>query len=290
MSSISIVVSAYNRAPSLSASIGSWFSKPTLPADVIIVDDRSTEDVFGTVDIFCQQHPEWARLFRYFRVKDEGQGWRNPGICHNFGLKQCTTDYYAIVDPETMFVNDCLGATLKWLDGHPASFVNAGLHYETNHRYYSDFNPYDTQYVVSKSKKYGGFPPNTEGWEVCMLNNCFSHAYAAGRRENYLKIGGKDERMIHWGYEDVDIRDRWVRNGFTHDTTDGIAIVHVGHGPMRVHPWGFPEDRPDAEAGMNQNKAISDQNNAAALMVANQGKEWGVLNLEKEFIWEQVSP
>jgi len=286
MATISIVVSVYNRAVSFSNSIGSWFSKPTLPEDIIVIDDRSTEDIFGIVNIFCQQHPEWAHVFRYYRVKEEGQGWRNPGVCHNFGVKKCVTDYYAILDPETMFVNDCLGATKKWLDSHPVSFVNAGIHYETNARYYSDFNPYDIQYVCFKSKKHGGFPPNTDGWEVCYLDNSYSHAYAAGKCAHYLQIGGKDERMVGWGYEDVDIRDRMLRNGYTHDTTNDIAIVHVGHGPMRTHPWGFPEDRPGAEVGMNQNKAMLDQNNANGIMTANAGQQWGVLSLESEHIWE----
>lgn len=284
MSSISIIVSAHNRAQHLSHSIGSWFSKETLPDKIVIVDDRSVDDIFGTIDIFCQQHPEWKHIFHYYRVEDEGQGWRNPGICHNFGVKNCGTDYYAILDPETMFVNDCMAATKRWLDAHPLSFVNAGIHYETNFKYYSDFNPFDIQYVVHRSKKYGGFPPNFEGWEVCYLNNSFSHAYAAGRTEHYIAIGGKDERMVGWGYEDVDIRNRMHRNNFTHDTTDNIAIVHVGHGIVRTHPWGFPEDRPGVEVGMEANRQILGANDAHGVMVGNEG-EWGVLTLEREHRW-----
>jgi GT2 family glycosyltransferase len=290
MSTITIVVSVHNRANYLSNSIGSWFSKPTLPEEVIVIDDRSTEDIFGTVDIFCQQHPEWAKLFSYYRVKDEGQGWRNPGVCHNFGVKRCTTDYYAILDPETMFVNDCLAATKRWLDPRPTSFVNAGIHYECNSKYFGQFNPFDVQYVVQRSKKYMGFPPHTDGWEVCYLDNCYSHAYAAGRCDNYRAIGGKDETMVGWGYEDVDIRNRMQRNGYVHETTNDIAIVHVGHGNMRTHPWGFPEDRPEAEAGMNANKAILDRNDAHQVKVANEGREWGVLPLEREHRWGQASP
>lgn len=285
MSTITIVVSVHDRANYLSHSIGSWFSKPTLPDKILIVDDRSTEDIFGTVNIFCQMHPEWASLFHYYKVKDEGQGWRNPGICHNFGVKNSFTDYYAILDPETMFVNDCIGSTKRWLDGHPMSFVNAGIHYETNSKYYADFNPFDAQYVISKSKKYLGFPPNTDGWEVCYLDMCWSHAYAAGRCSNYISIGGKDERMTGWGYEDVDVRNRMQRNGYTHDTTDDIAIIHVGHGNMRVSPWGFPEDRPGAEAGMNYNHGLLVQNDAAVLRTANQGQQWGILPIEKEYQW-----
>lgn len=289
MADISIIVSVYNRANYLSNSIGSWFSKPTLPDKVLIIDDRGTEDIFGTVDIFCQQHPEWAKKFHYYRVKNEGQGWRNPGVCHNFGIKNCFTDYYAILDPETMFVNDCIGATKRWLDGHPISFVNAGIHYETNSKYYGQFNPFDTYYVVHKSKKQLGFPPaqvGTNGWEVCYMNMCWSHAYAAGKCANYVAIGGKDERMVGWGYEDVDIRNRMQRNGYTHDTTDDIAIIHVGHGNMRINPWGFPEDRPEAMIGMQQNEGIMRQNDAIALRVANEGRQWGILPIEKEHRWQ----
>jgi glycosyltransferase involved in cell wall biosynthesis len=288
MSTITIIVSAHNRANYLSNSVGSWFSKPTLPDKVIVIDDRSTEDIFGVIDIFCQQHPEWARLFEYYRVRDEGQGWRNPGACHNFGVKNAHTDYYAILDPETMFVNDCIGATKRWLDGHPVSFVNAGIHYETNSRYYDDFNPFDTYYVIHKAKKQLGFPPahvGTTGWEVCYMNMCWSHAYAAGKCEHYIKIGGKDERMAGWGYEDVDIRNRMQRNGYTHDTTDDIAIIHVGHGNMRIHPWGFPEDRPEAEIGMRQNEQLLHQNDAAGIKIANENKQWGMLPIEREYRW-----
>lgn len=285
MATISLIVSAHNRANYLSNSIGSWFSKPTLPDKILIIDDRSTDDIFGAIDIFCQQHPEWAHIFHYYRVKDEGQGWRNPGICHNFGVKNCGTEFYAILDPETMFVNDCVAATLRWFAAHPTSFVNAGIHYETNFKYYGQFNPFDTQYVVYRSKKYGGFPPNFDNWEVCELKDSYSHAYAAGKCAHYVQIGGKDESMTGWGYEDVDIRNRMHRSGYTHDTTNDIAIIHVGHGLVRVHPWGFPEDRPEAEAGMNHNKAILDRNDAHQLRVANEGKEWGILPTEREHRW-----
>jgi len=284
--SISIIVSVKNRANHLSHSIGSWFSKPTLPDKILIIDDRSVEDVFGTINIFCEQHPEWKHLFYYYRVKGKSETWRNPGICHNFGVKNCGTDYYAILDPETMFVDDCIGATIKWLDTHPMSFVNAGIHYETNLRYYGDFNPFDIYYVVHQSKKYGGFPPSNLGWEVCFLENSFSHAYAAGHTKHYIAIGGKDERMIGWGWEDVDIRNRMNRNGFTHNTTNDIAIIHVGHNIMRVHPWGYPEDRPDVEQGMRNNEAILGANDAQGLMIANEDMEWGTLPLEKEYRWD----
>jgi len=183
-----------------------------------------------------------------------------------------------------MFVNDCLKATREWLAGHPMSFVNAGIHYETNFKYYADFNPFDVQYVVQRSKKYLGFPPHFDGWEVCYLDNSFSHAYAAGHVKNYMAIGGKDERMTGWGYEDTELRSRMFRNGYTHDTTNNIAVVHVGHGLVRTHPWGYPEDR-DVSASMAANQAIEAENNAKNLMVANAGKEWGTLQIEKEYRW-----
>lgn len=283
---ISIIVSVHNRKDYLSHSMGSWFSKPCLPEEIIIIDDRSTDDIFGTINVFCEQHPEWRHLFRYVRVRGDGQEWRNPGVCHNWGVRACETDYYVILDPETMFVNDCLAATKFHLDHNNKSFVNAGIHYEVNWRYRDDFNIFDPYYIIRKAKTHYGFPPNTEGWEVCQLTNCHSHAYAAGRKEYYTAIGGKDERMTGWGWEDVDIRNRMYRNSYAHDTTDSIAIIHVGHGLMSTSPWGFPEDRPEAAMGMEKNKRLLEANDAAALRIANQHLAvWGQLPIEKEHRW-----
>jgi len=292
MSTISIIVSVHNRKDYLSHALGTWFSKPALPEEIIIIDDRSTDDLFGTVNIFCEQHPEWKHLFRYIKVKDDKiKGWRNPGICHNWGVRNCKHPFYAILDPETMFVNDCMAHTKWHLQNHPLSFINAGLHYETNFRYYDDFNPFDIQYVCQKAKTHIGFPPATgdwtAGWEVCRLSESYSHAYAAGRTANYIALGGKDERMVGWGWEDVEIRDRMLRNGFTHDTSDFIAIVHVGHGLMLAcAQWGFSEDRPLDDPGVAANQGILGENNAAGLMVANEGKEWGMLPIEREHTWD----
>lgn len=290
MPTLSIIVSVHNRKDYLSHAIGTWFSKPAKPEEIIIIDDRSTDDLFGTVNIFCEQHPEWKHIFQYIKVRDEGQGWRNPGVCHNFGVKTCRHPYYVILDPETMFVNDCIANTKFHLEHHPQAFVNAGLHYETNFRYYSDFNPFDIQYVTQKAKTSIGWPSNaedwTEGWEVCRLDSSYSHAYAAGRKASYIALGGKDESMTGWGWEDVDIRNRMIRNGFTHETTDFIAIVHVGHGLLRKSTaWGFSEDRPERDADMVTNKQILDQNDAMGLKIANEGKEWGVLPIERTYSW-----
>lgn len=286
MSTISIIVSVHNRKDYLSHAIGSWFSKPCLPQEIIIIDDRSTDDLFGTVNVFCEQHPEWAHLFRYVKVADKGEGWRNPGICHNWGVRACETDFYVILDPETLFVNDCLAATKFYLDLNAKSFVNAGIHYEVNWRYREDFNIFDPLYITKKAKMHYGFPVNTEGWEVCQLTNSTSHAYAAGRKEHYLTIGGKDERMTGWGWEDVDISNRMGRNGFTHATTDEIAIIHVGHDEVSLFPWGFPVGKPGLVPGMGENKRLLEENDAAGVQVANLHMQaWGQLPIEKEYKW-----
>jgi len=312
MTTISIIVSAYNRADYLSRSINNWLSKPTLPDKILVIDDRSKEDIWGAVDRICQQHPERKDLFYYYRVKDEQQDWRNPGICHNFGVKQCGTDHYAIIDPETVFVSDCIGHTKSWLDGHPRSFVNAGIHYETNMKHYDRFDPYDIGYVVQKAEECLDpiFPPDIDNHEVCYLEKSYSHALAAGYTRNYIAMGGKDERMTGYGWEDSDFHDRMFRNDFTHDTINEIAVIHVGHtiiyptvieitdvslvdgltelgvgGMLIPIPIGFPADKPEWEERIQQNLDLWAANTIAGLKVANEGSEWGVLPIEKEYRW-----
>lgn len=289
MAQLSLIISCYDRATELNRSIGTWFSKPTIPDEVLIIDDDSNdgEALLGHVDIFCQQHPEWASRFRFVRRrKPEGKRWRNPCIPHNWAVKNCVGDMFVIIDPEVMFVSDCIGNTKRILRAHRNAFFNAGIHYETNFLRHEEIPSWDVQTIIRHPKMWGGIPQNTSDWVVTKLTGCYSHAYFSGWKQNFLAMGGKDERYTAWGWEDASFAERMPRCGYVHMTDDSVAIIHVAHNPTDfTQPWGFPVGDADKLQNYDRNYNLYLADKQQQVRLANANQPWGEMQVTLEKRW-----
>ena len=290
MAELSLIISCYDRATELNRSIGTWFSKPILPDEVLIIDDDSHDGdaLLGHVDMFCQQHPEWASRFRLVRRrKPQGKMWRNPCIPHNWAVRNCIGDMFVIIDPEVLFVSDCIGHTKRLLEARKNAFYSAGIHYETNFLRHGEIPSWDVQIIIRHPKMWGGLPQNNSDWVVTKLTGSFSHAYLSGWKQNFLAMGGKDERFTGWGWEDSDLSARMSRCGYTHQTDDSIAIIHVAHNPTDwSQPWGFPIGNAEKLADYQKNRNLLDANNRANLRLANANQPWGQMEITMDRGWE----
>ena len=103
------------------------------------------------------------------------------------------------------------------------------------------------------------------GRDLCGIVAC--------ERKAFIDAGGYDERFEFYGPEDRDLDDRMMRRG--------LKFGAVPRGLMHVIPT--PDEDKVKDYGVNLSKRqmsklmrrIYDENNANALLVANQGKLWG---------------
>jgi glycosyltransferase involved in cell wall biosynthesis len=110
-------------------------------------------------------------------------------------------------------------------------------------------------------------------------------AYRAGctgrialRRADFLALGGYDEDLSGWGFEDADLVRRARRFGLERrylDPRHAHALQHSDEERMRFAP------NKDKHRQRRENEWRSAKNLAALRFVANRGREWGTCELER---------
>lgn len=99
-------------------------------------------------------------------------------------------------------------------------------------------------------------------------------------KQDFLNLGGYNEDLIHYGYDDKDLVCRALKSGFKIMRIGGeyfgLASGHVRH-PTDNYPnddWKFTQRR---------NAIVSLINVASDKLIANQGRNWGSATLTKNF-------
>lgn len=107
MSSVSVIIPAYNSAPILLKAVESAFNQTVAPKEVIVIDDGSNDDTaevalsLGDEIIFIQQ-------------PNQGQG-----AARNSGLMVATGDYIAFLDADDYWKPEFIEKMTRFLDSSP---------------------------------------------------------------------------------------------------------------------------------------------------------------------------
>ena len=94
--SISVVVPTYNRASLIGETIESILSQSYPPAEVIVVDDGSTDATESTIRSF-------PSTVKYYRIENS----RTPAA-RNFGVSQAASPWIAFCDHDDLWTRDKL--------------------------------------------------------------------------------------------------------------------------------------------------------------------------------------
>lgn len=267
MPTLTLISSSYKRADLLEQDIPSWL-RFTRPDEIIIINDGPADFTEQVFKMYSQMHPD---IHWRYEHNDKPQ-WLNPCIVHNWAVRQATSDIIAIVDPEILFVTDCIGQLKEALDDNELLFVNAGTFYDVK----SDIKlarPGNNAILSPELIKerddiveyYVGYisGPN----DIVKMQSA-SHYFGGCYKSLWMGVRGKDERFVHgWGNEDLDLMARMRRHGAEHRAILEMEIIH------RPHIMAGGRD----SALIRHNHMLRERNDEAGVIQANEEGKWGNL-------------
>jgi glycosyltransferase involved in cell wall biosynthesis len=123
-SSVSVVIPAYNTSRFIRETLGSVFAQTRLPAEVIVVDDASTDGTSAIVEAMAAAAPSPLRLIRL--PKNTG----GPAIPLNVGIEAAKCDLIALLDHDDLMLPHRIAAGIDAMQQHPEIEMAMG-NYET---------------------------------------------------------------------------------------------------------------------------------------------------------------
>ena len=211
-----VVIPNWNGRRWLSGCLNSLTGQQLAPAEVIVIDNGSTD---GSVEYLAAEHPE-------VRVIALG---RNTGFAHaaNQGLRAAGTDAVALINTDVELAPDWLARMVAVLDAHPQSASVAC-------KMLSLADPgevYDAGDILRRDgacEQRGRFLRDDGRWDAPgeVFGACAGAALY--RREAVLALGGFDERYFAY-LEDVDLALRLRLAGWDCRYVPAVAL-HAGEG------------------------------------------------------------
>ena len=120
-----VLIVTYNRANLIERALDSIARQTLLPAEIIVVDDASTDDTADVVGRWAAQSPV---PLRYIAAEQNG----GEGVVRNIGMKAATTPLIAFLDSDDEYAPDALARLAAPLANHAdavVSFADAMQHW-----------------------------------------------------------------------------------------------------------------------------------------------------------------
>jgi len=243
---VSLLVTSFKRGPLFEKSLPSILPQLTNEDEIVVVNDGpldSMEQVLKGAMVRNVIDPTGNTFgpIPYKFIDTGNRGYH--GCCHakNVGLKAAKHDLVIINDPEVMHISDCITQLRKYFE-----------------------NPENARKFVVPGSMYFAKDPQNQGFKE---SNFIGHSQApfigAMMKQEAIAVGGWDERFQYWGNDDNDLMHRMGKNGTIHECNEALVAFHQWH------------DRPPAEAMGDCNESLLYEQDKP--IIANQGKEWGVV-------------
>jgi glycosyltransferase involved in cell wall biosynthesis len=105
-SHVSLIVPTFNRAPLIGETIESLLTQTVAPAEVIVVDDGSTDDTAAVVN-------RYGARVRYHRVENTGSSNVGPSAARNVGVSLAASPWIAFCDSDDLWLPTKLERQLR---------------------------------------------------------------------------------------------------------------------------------------------------------------------------------
>lgn len=175
--SVAVVVPAYNASSFLRRTLETIAAQTFAPAEVVIVDDGSTDDTAAIAEAFAaERHP--------FRVLVLRESHRGPGATRNAGIARATAEWVAFLDSDDLWAREKLEVVADAIRNHPD--VNILCHNERMTMLDGAERIIDTASV---------YVPSASFARQLFRQNLFSTSAVVCRRDLLVRFGGFDEHL-----------------------------------------------------------------------------------------------
>jgi glycosyltransferase involved in cell wall biosynthesis len=172
-----VVIPAYRAEAFILKTIKAVAAQTLPPAEVIVVDDGSTDGTCTVVEAFAREKP-------LFPIKLVRESHRGPGASRNTGIYAAEAEWIAFLDADDLWHPEKLGVVSRTIGAHPEA--NFFCHNEL-------LLELDGSESVSD---YGaGFFPGRSLAAQLFERNRFSTSAVVCRRSLLLEAGGFDESL-----------------------------------------------------------------------------------------------
>lgn len=278
-----LLITVFNRAPLLRLSL-ERLTHLTLPDEVLIVDDGSTDECEAMVKSFEGRLPA-----RY--IYNHNPYWSICSFARNIGIKNTDKDIIITSEPEILFVTDVVAQIKKDMEENPKQLISAGTvyHAQQNCIVHEGFT-IDAQGSLKDSivEDYQTEPRSYHPSGFCKTVNMQATFIGAYKREWLLELGGWDEDFPGcWGFDDIELCTRLRINSINQFIDKDIEVVHQWHPHPPGDIWSKDAHENDlyfqskqlniAEQDILEAKRTHTYTQIDPRLIANKGHEWGVI-------------
>jgi glycosyltransferase involved in cell wall biosynthesis len=206
---VSIVIPCFNREQYIGDSIDSCLSQTHPPAEIIVVDDGST-------DRSVERIQRYAPRVRCIRSTNGG-----PGRARNLGVQAATGEFVQFLDSDDLLAPDALGNELAMFRAFPDSDVVYGrVFVPHDFRFGADFRVPDA--LADRVEAGRLLPMTAMGEEIGLpIPTSVPLLY---RRRVLVESGGYDESVR--ALDNIEINFRLFFSGYRFRFFDHIVIVY----------------------------------------------------------------
>ena len=224
---ISIVIVNYNVKYFLELCLDSCLAAlQQIDGEIIVVDNASSD---GSVE-FVKENYEDVKLL----AQEENLGF---SVANNVGIKQCSSEYILILNPDTVLAEDCLEKALDFIKEREDVGALGGMLIDGSGKFLPEskrslptpavafYKMFGLSKLFPKSRTFGkyhlGYLSNTETNEVDVLAGCFMLV----RKSMLDKIGMLDEQFFMYG-EDIDLSYRIAKANYKNIYFPESKLIH----------------------------------------------------------------
>jgi GT2 family glycosyltransferase len=222
---VSILIVNWNGKRFLADCLNSIVEKVTVPYEVVMVDNNSTD---GSAEIVEREFP-WVRLVR----SSENLGFIRGS---NLAARHAKGDYLLLLNNDTVLLSDVADG-LKVMDDDPEIGIVGALMYGASGEIRPSAGPFPTPLRLWLFRNMWQRPTHSyQAQSGVMLHpvDCVEGSFLLTTAANWSKLGGLDERNYMYG-DDVDYCRASTLSGLRTVQCPSIKYVHFGgYAPARM--------------------------------------------------------
>lgn len=210
--SISVILPVHNGERYLAQALNSVVGQTRVIAEIIIIDDGSTDSSMEVVRRFVD-----AGLARFVLLAMPGTG---QSAARNEGARHASSDYLAFIDQDDV-----------WLAGHIEQLASRLDDEDACHMVYSDINTIDAEggmLTMRLNALAGNGHPKSSVLDIIKEDVMALPSATLVRRDAFIELGGFDETLQ--GYEDDDLYLRGFRAGWNPKFVPEARVNYRIHG------------------------------------------------------------